>query len=142
MGVRVTPAYPAAFLDTSVLIDPPEDIGSYAEQFAVSVVSIAELASGLNVPVDPVERVARQERFAAILSTYRITPYSLAAARRYGALCDVTRESGLNPRPRRFDLLLASVAIQAGLPLLTRNPDDFAHLHRSLVVVPVPASLS
>jgi len=134
----MTRRHPAALLDTSVLISPPGDLGSYADRFAVSVVSIAELAAGLNASSDAVIRTERQERLDAILATFRLTPYGLSAARRYGALCDETRRAGRSPRPRRFDLLIASVALQLRLPLLTRNPDDFDHLHRSVVVVPVP----
>jgi predicted nucleic acid-binding protein len=45
--------------------------------------------------------------------------------------------AGRQPRRRFADLLIASIAVAEGLPLLTRNPDDFAGLVEILVVVPV-----
>jgi predicted nucleic acid-binding protein len=107
------------------------------ERVAVSAISIAELASGLNSSPDPVERARRQERFARILATYDVVPYSASAARLYGALCDAVRQSGRNPRGRRFDLLIASVAGDLGVPVLTRNPHDFAGIHPMIEAIAV-----
>lgn len=125
----------AVLLDTSVVIDPPADLASIAERVAVSTLSIAELASGLHTAADPVETARREARFAQVIATYQPLPYTASAARLYGALCDAVRQSGRSPRPRRFDLLIASVAGDLGVPVLTRNPDDFADIHEVVQVV-------
>ncbi|EAP98207.1 hypothetical protein JNB_14623 [Janibacter sp. HTCC2649] len=123
-----------ALLDTSVLIDPPHGLASLATEVVVSTISLAELAHGLHVP-DAVESAARQLRYQRILDVFEPLPYSVAAARTYGALADVVRSAGRSPRQRRFDLLLASVAVSQGVAILTRNPRDFSGLHHTLQVV-------
>ncbi|HET8616847.1 MAG TPA: PIN domain-containing protein [Actinomycetales bacterium] len=125
-----------ALLDTSVVIDPPANLGSLTRHAAISTVTLAELAYGLHT-VDPVRSAARQVRYDRILSVFDPIPYSASAARMYGGLCAVVRSDGRSPRPRRFDLLLASVAADERLPLLTRNPKDFAGLHPMIQVLAV-----
>lgn len=128
---------PRALLDTSVVIDPPPDLGSLVRTGAISTVTLAELSYGLHTH-DPVLSAAREVRYQRILSVFEPVPYSTAAARMYGGLCAAVRASGRSPRPRRFDLLLASVAAAEGIPLLTRNADDFTGLHPMVEVVAVP----
>lgn len=132
------PEHQAVLLDTSVLVEPPSNLDSIAERVAVSTLSIAELASGLGSTNDPVEHARRYERFERILNVYSPLPYSASAARLYGALCDAVRAAGRNPRPRRFDLLLASVAGDLDIPILTRNPDGFRGIHPIVQVVECP----
>lgn len=122
-------------LDTSVAITPPTDLADIAERVAVSAISVAELASGLTSAADPVESARRHERFARLLATCQIVPYTASAARLYGALCESVRLSGRNPLARRFDLLIASVAGDLGIPVLTRNGDDFRDIHPVVEVV-------
>nr|WSW67530.1 hypothetical protein OG461_15650 [Streptomyces sp. NBC_00995] len=45
--------------------------------------------------------------------------------------------AGRNPRPRRMDLMIASIASVRGLPLFTRHADDFTGLEGMLTVVAV-----
>lgn len=125
-----------ALLDTSVVIDPPSQLGSLISTGSVSTVTLAELAYGLHTD-DPVLSAAREIRYQRILAVFDPIPYSTTAARMYGALCAAVRASGRTPRPRRFDLLIASVAAAERLPLLTRNPRDFADLHATLEVIAV-----
>lgn len=123
-------------LDASVLISMPDDLAAFTGEALVSTISLAELAFGLHVR-DPVESAARQARYQRVLDVFEPIPYSAEAARTFGALADAVRRNGRSPRPRRFDLLLASVAVSEGIPLLTRNPRDFADLHRVLGVIDV-----
>ncbi|MDN5744835.1 MAG: hypothetical protein L0H31_06900, partial [Nocardioidaceae bacterium] len=64
----------AVLLDTSVLIQPPRNLAQVARSVAVSTISIAELASGLNTPRDPIERSRRADRFAQVLTVYSPLP--------------------------------------------------------------------
>lgn len=125
-------------LDTSVIIDLDEvEFGAYESALpAVSAVSVAELAFGLDVD-DPVERRARAERYRAVLDQFDVLPFDTGAAEIYGTMTAVVRRAGRNPRPRRMDLLIAATASAYSMPMLTRNPADFADLERLLDVVAV-----
>jgi predicted nucleic acid-binding protein len=59
------------------------------------------------------------------------------AARAYGRVTAAMIDPGRSPRRRTVDLMIASTAIAAGLPLFTTNPDGFAGLADLLLVVPV-----
>lgn len=128
-----------ALLDTSVVIDPPPDLGALTRTAAVSTVTLAELAYGLHTD-DPVLSAAREVRYQRVRALFDAIPYSASSARLYGGLCAAVRASGRSPRPRRFDLLLASVAADEGIPLMTRNPGDFEDLHSSVEVVTLPSA--
>jgi predicted nucleic acid-binding protein len=132
----VTPAA-RALLDTSVVIDPPADLDDYARSSSVSTITLAELAFGLH-SADPVRNAAREARYQLIVQNLEPIPYSASAARLYGALCEAVRQSGRNPRPRRFDLMIASVAADERLPLITRNADDFQGIHPAVRVIAIP----
>lgn len=125
-------------LDTSVLIDLGEvEFGGYESAVpAVSAVSLAELAFGLDID-DPIERRARAERYRAVLEHFDVLAFDAGAAEVYGTMAAVVRRSGRNPRPRRMDLLIAATASACAMPMLTRNPADFAGLERLLDVVAV-----
>lgn len=112
-----------ALLDTSCVIDWPRD--AVAESFAISTLTIAELAYGLHHD-DPLVSAAREARYRMVLSIFEPIPYSARAAHLYGAIAASVRKSGRNPRPRRIDLMIASVAAEHRAVLLTRNPTDFA----------------
>ena len=128
---------PRALLDTSVVIDPPTDLGDYARTSAISTITLAELAYGLHT-ADPVRNAAREARYQLIARSLSPIPYSASAARLYGALCEAVRQAGRSPRPRRFDLMIASVAADERLPLITRNPDDFRGIHPAVDVIAIP----
>jgi len=125
-----------ALIDTSVLIDPPTDLAAYAEATAISTITLAELAFGLHTG-DPVVNAAREIRYQRIATTFDPIPFSASAARLYGALCAAIRQTGRSPRPRRFDLLIASVAADEDISLLTRNPTDFEGIHSAVRVIAV-----
>ena len=59
-------------------------------------------------------------------------------ARAYGRVYAAVAASGRKVRGRRaVDLLIAATALAAGLPLYTRNPDDFVGLSDLLEIVSV-----
>jgi predicted nucleic acid-binding protein len=124
-------------LDTSVLIDLERlDLSTVSDSHPViSAVTVAELAFGLDVD-DLVERQARTDRFYAVVREMPVLPFDLAAARLYGTLAALVRRAGRNPRPRRIDLQIAATAGAHGMPLITRNPVDFAGLDRLVHVIP------
>lgn len=114
-----------ALLDTSCVIDFPGQMDQLAEAAAISTLTVAELAYGLHHD-DPLVVAAREARYREVLNQFEPVPYSARAAHLYGAIAASVRKSGKNPRPRRIDLMLASVAAELNAVLLTRNPDDFA----------------
>jgi len=134
----VTQRHERALLDTSVVIDFPADaVGSLAATAAVSTITLAELAYGLHTD-DPLLNTAREQRYHWITSTFAPIPFDTSAARVYGALCASVRAIGRDPRPRRFDLLIAAVAVALRIPLITRNETDFRGIHSSLNIIVVP----
>ncbi|MGL4175108.1 MAG: PIN domain-containing protein [Dermatophilaceae bacterium] len=117
--------HPLAVLDTSCVIAPPPNLAEIADTAAVSTLTVAELAYGLHTS-DPVRAALRERRYREVLATFDPLPYSAGAAHWYGAIAASVRAAGRNPRPRRIDLMLASVAADIGAVLLTRNGEDFA----------------
>ena len=133
----MTVVHDRALLDTSVVIDyPAEQVAAHAHAAAVSTITVAELAYGLHTP-DPLINAAREQRYHWIGTAFQPIPFDAQAARIYGALCASVRAIGRDPKPRRFDLLIAAVAIALGIPLITRNSRDFNGIHNLLTVLPV-----
>jgi predicted nucleic acid-binding protein len=133
----VTARRERALLDTSVVIDFPLDaVAAHAATAAVSTITLAELSYGLHTD-DPLVNAAREQRYHWIVNTFVPIPFDVFAARTYGALCAHVRAAGRDPKPRRFDLLIAAVAVAAGLPLITRNDSDFHGIHDQLKVIAV-----
>jgi predicted nucleic acid-binding protein len=133
----VTSAVDSALLDTSVVINyPARTVAQHTVSAAVSTITLAELAYGLHT-TDPLLNAAREQRYHWISDTFDPIPFDRNAARIYGALCASVRAAGRNPKPRRFDLLIAAVAVSLGVPLITRNENDFRGIHASLTVIPV-----
>ncbi|HEX4103540.1 MAG TPA: PIN domain-containing protein [Pseudonocardiaceae bacterium] len=113
------------------------ELGVYeSAEPAVSAVSVAELAFGLDID-DPIERRARAERYRAVREQFVVVPFDVLAAEIYGTMAAVIRRAGRNPRPRRMDLQLAATAAAHSIPLITRELDGFAGLERLLEVVVV-----
>ena len=124
-------------LDTSVVIDYPADaVAAHADAAAVSTITLAELSYGLHTE-DPLLNAAREERYHWIADTFDPIPFDAGAARIYGALCANVRAVGRDPKPRRFDILIAAVAVAFGIPLITRNENDFRGIHSALPIITV-----
>ena len=127
-------------VDTSVVIDLSEiDPADLPRDLAISAVTLAELAAGPHAATDPEERARRQDRLQRAEAAFEPLPVDGAVARAYGRVYAAVAAAGRKARGRRaLDLLIAATALAAGLPLYTRNADDFADLDHLVEVVAVP----
>jgi predicted nucleic acid-binding protein len=131
-------------VDTSVIIDLGEiEPADLPRDLAISAVTLAELAAGPHAATDPEERARRQDRLQRAEAGFEPLPLDGAVARAYGRVYAAVAATGRKARGRRaLDLLIAATALAAGLPLYTRNPDDFAELDRLVEVVAVPVRIA
>jgi predicted nucleic acid-binding protein len=99
------------------------DVAGDAPVFT-SVISLGELAFGVQSCADPTERAMR----AAYLRQVESRP-SLGVSRHtaaaFGVLAAAVKQAGRSPRPRYNDLWIAAQAIEHGYVLLTLNTNDF-----------------
>lgn len=134
-------------LDTSALIDLPRisstqvatAVGCDVAELrpAISAVTLAELAAGPHATQEPTIRAARQARLQWAEATFVPLPFDAEAARAYGVIYASVLAVGRTPRKRLADLLIAAVAAANSLPLVTRNPDDFAGIESDVAVISV-----
>jgi predicted nucleic acid-binding protein len=124
-------------LDTSVVIDIEMlDPSRLPVEVAVSALTMAELAAGPHATTDPEERGRRQDRLQRAEATFDPLPFDTDAARAYGRIFSAVMATGRKARgARAVDLLIAATALAAGLPLYTRNGDDFLPLDGLVEVV-------
>ena len=105
---------------------------------AVSAITMAELAAGPHATQDPDERARRQDRLQRAEAVFDPLPFDSEASRAYGRVYAAGVGAGRKARgARAVDLLIAATACSAGLPLYTRNPDDFRALHELVEIVHV-----
>jgi predicted nucleic acid-binding protein len=126
-------------LDTSVVIDWDDPAVSTAlpDEAAISAVTLAELTAGPHLASGGDERALRQARLQQVEATFDAIAFDAAAARSYGQVFAAVVEIGRSHRRRIADLLIAATAHANGLPLYTRNPDDFDGLGKLIEVVGV-----
>jgi len=124
-------------LDTSVIIDMEAlDPSQLPGEVAVSALTMAELAAGPHATSDPEERGRRQDRLQRAEAAFDPLPFDIDAARAYGRVFSAVMASGRKARgARAVDLFIAATALAAGLPLYTRNGDDFVALEDLVDVV-------
>jgi predicted nucleic acid-binding protein len=124
-------------IDTSVVIDLERiELDELPLEIAISAVTLAELAAGPHATSDPHERARRQDRLQRSEATFEPMPVDGAVARAYGRVYAAVVAGGRKARGRRaLDLLIAATALAAGVPLYTRNPDDFDELDGLLEIV-------
>jgi predicted nucleic acid-binding protein len=125
-------------LATDVLLGPAPDLGD--SDVAISVISVAELHSGVLVARDDTIRAERLRVLGRVENTFDALPVDDAVAREYGYLAAAVVAAGRPPRARVADLLIAATARVHDAELLTHNPHDFAGLE-GLVTVRTPGLL-
>ncbi|WP_245816346.1 type II toxin-antitoxin system VapC family toxin [Lentzea albidocapillata] len=86
---------------------------------------------------DAASRAARTEKLGAAIVDFEPLPFDGQAAARYGTLVALTMAANRNPKPRRTDLMIAAVASSRGLPLYTRNAEDFKGLDGMVTIIEV-----
>ena len=130
-------AHARGLLDTSVVIDLGTiDPDRLPVEAAISALTMAELAAGPHAASDADERARRQERLQRAEAAFDPLPFDLAAARAYGRVLAAVASRGRAVRGRRaVDLMVAATALAGGLPLYTRDPQDFRGLGGLVEVV-------
>jgi predicted nucleic acid-binding protein len=138
---------PQGLLDTNILIlrrwvDPAE----LPDEMAISAITLAELSAGPHQVrsgseqaeyQEHAERARRLDVLQRAENEFDPIPFDAEAARAYGRVTAAVIAAGRRARRRTADLMIASTAMAAGLPLFTTNPDDFAGLAALLAIVPV-----
>ena len=116
-------------LDTSVFIarEQSRPLGSLPDQLAVSVVTIGELELGVLAAGDARQRALRADTLALARAADPI-PITEAVMGAFARLTHDCRRAGA--RPKILDALIASTAIDHGLPVVTQD-DDFATMARA-----------
>jgi hypothetical protein len=137
--------HPAGLLDTGVVILRDRiDHAALPDAVAISAVTLAELSAGPHLvraragQDEHGERARRTEILQRAEHEFDPIPFDDAAARAYGRVSAAVVAAGRVPRSRTADLMIASIALAAGLPLYTTNPDDFIGLESLLAIVNVP----
>lgn len=129
----------AGLLDTSVVIDlhRPDVVSALPDELAIAAITLAELAVGPHLATTDIERARRQARLQEAEAAFAPLPFTASSARSYGQLVAAMAATGRSHRPRIVDLLIAATAHDRGLPLYTRNGDDFVGVEALVQVVTV-----
>jgi len=134
----VSDRLPRGILDTCTYIDMtgigPTRLPVVPELTAITV---AELQQGVAMARDPAARAARTERLGNAVADFEPLPFDAGAAARYGTLVSLVLATGRDPRPRKLNLMIGAIASAHGLPLFTRNADDFKGMESALTVIAV-----
>ena len=108
------------------------------EEASIAAITLAELVAGVHAAGDAQERAVRQERLQRVEATLEAIPFDADAARAFGRVFAAVTAGGRKARGKRaIDLLIAATAASVGLPLYTRNPEDFSGLKGIIDVISV-----
>ena len=126
-----------AILDTSVLLaDATARPDLTGIEGRVSSVSYGELNVGVSVAKTAEGRASRLARMQRIIAVYGSgVPFDDLVAASYGYLFGVSHQAGKRSRTRVADLMIAATAHHLGVPLITRNPADFARVGSQVEIV-------
>lgn len=129
-------------LDTNVVSEPARpnpdaNVLAWYQRFrpllALQTVTIAELRFGCAMLPAGARRTRTTDYCDRLLRDFagRIYAFDVAAANRYGEVCEASRAAG---RPMDVpDAQIAAIALALGCEFATRNTADFAHLPLKLI---------
>ena len=114
-------------LDTSVVVSlgGMTDASGLPSRCFVSAITLAELSVGPLVARNDADRIARQSVLQQVEADFDPIPFDASAARAFGRVAAQLRASGRKSSARAYDALIAAIAVAHGLPVYTRNPNDF-----------------
>jgi predicted nucleic acid-binding protein len=111
-------------------------VDALPSEVAITSITMAELTAGPHATNDTEERSRRQDRLQRTEAAFDPLPFTTEAARAYGRVFAAIASAGRKPRgARAIDLLIAATALAEGIPLYTRNPDDFRALDGLVEVI-------
>ncbi|MCI2239112.1 hypothetical protein MO973_30385 [Paenibacillus sp. TRM 82003] len=113
----------AVLIDSNVLID-----GIVVEGASISILTMFELAGGINSSADPAVRSTRQRRYDLAAAVFDPFPVSQRVLDAYHDIDAAVVTIGRKPRPRRLDLMIAATARAHDLSLVTSNLGDYRGL--------------
>lgn len=121
-----SPSVARGLLDTSAVIHLADlDASTLPSECLISAITLAELSAGALVATNTRERAARQAHLQQAEADFDPVPFDAGCARAFGRVATSLRRSGRKPQARAYDALIAATAIANGLPVYTRNPNDF-----------------
>jgi tRNA(fMet)-specific endonuclease VapC len=96
------------------------------EEYAISVVTIAELQHGVRRADSPTRRRMRERFLADVMQTFNIYPMDIAIALRVGSVDADLKRNGQSLL--LADLIIASTALELGYSIATLNLKDFERI--------------
>jgi predicted nucleic acid-binding protein len=126
-------------LDTSGVIDWDDQAVATAlpDEAAICSITLAELTAGPHLASTGDGPARRQARPQQVEVTFDAIAFDAPAARSYGQVVAAVVAIGRSHHRRNADLLVVATAHANGLPLYTRNPDDFDGLGRLIEIIGV-----
>lgn len=124
-------------LDTSAVIDLADlDQDALPSECLISAITLAELSAGTLLATNARQRAARQAHLQQAEADFDPIPFDATCARAFGRVSASLRRSGRKHQARAYDALIAATALAHGLPVFTRNAEDFSGIE-GLAVRPV-----
>jgi predicted nucleic acid-binding protein len=120
-------------LHTSAVLEPLP--AEFDDEVAISIITIAELHSGIMVARDERARGERLRLLSALLAQFDPLPVDDAVASAYGRVTASMASSAGHPGLRTTDLLIAATAVAHGARLVTRHAESLAGLEDVVEIV-------